>query len=250
MGHTLSVFRSKIAYDRIVTQFSPQGRLFQIEYALEPVKHGATIIGLVCSEGVVLGAEEPLRDELQDSRLSRKIYKLDKHVGAAIVGVLSDARVLIEQARLYAQNNRLMYDEPVDIEVLTKRIGDIKQLCTQHIAVRPFGVSLIIGGIDKTGNKAFKTHPSGAYRSYKATAEGLGRERVEGILKEEYRSNMTLNDAIKLTVKCFMNNLEAKKEGATILIATIPAETRSFTVLPKWQIDNYKKAVKKSSKNR
>ncbi|MFQ6081665.1 MAG: archaeal proteasome endopeptidase complex subunit alpha, partial [Candidatus Bathyarchaeia archaeon] len=221
----------------------PEGRLFQVEYALETVKRGATIIGLVCPEGVVLGAEETPRDKLQDPRLSWKIYEVDEHVGAAIAGLGPDARVLIKQARVYAQGNRLMYDEPIDVELLTKHIGDIKQLCTQRIWVRPFGVSLILGGVDKTGNRVFKTHPSGSYRSYKAVAEGAGRETVERILKEEYKNNMTLDGAIKLTVRCLMNDLEARKEEARIRIAVVPAETRRFTVFTGVEVDKYQKAA-------
>jgi proteasome alpha subunit len=227
----LSAFRGKKAYDRIITRFSPEGRLFQVEYALETVKRGATIIGLVCSEGVVLGAEKTVGDELQDTRMSWKIYEVDEHVGAAIAGLGPDARVLIDRARVIAQSNRLMYDEPVDVEVLTKRIGDMKQICTQRIWVRPFGVSLILGGVDKTGNKMFKTNPSGSYRSYKAVAEGIGREMVKGILKEEYRSDMTLDEATNLTAKCLMHDLETKKEEAKIRIAVVPAETKRFEVL-------------------
>jgi proteasome alpha subunit len=245
----LSAFRRKIAYDRIITRFSPEGRLFQVEYALETVKRGATITGLACSEGVVLGAEENLRDKLQDPRLSWKIYRVDEHVGAAIAGLGPDARVLIDQARVYAQSNRLMYDEPVDVGALTKRIGDMKQLCTQRIRVRPFGVSLILGGVDKTGNKMFKTNPSGSYRSYKAVAEGIGRETVEGTLEEEYKSDMTLDEATKLTAKCLMNDLEARKEEAKIRIAVVPAETKRFTVLTGAEVEKYKKAGEKVDKN-
>ena len=228
----MSAFRRKIAYDRIITRFSPEGRLFQVEYAFETVKHGATIIGLVCSEGVALGAEERVTNELLDPRLSWKIYEVEEHVGAAIAGLGPDARVLIDKARVYAQSNRLMYDEPVDVEVLTKYIGDMKQLSTQRVWVRPFGVSLIIGGVDKTGSRVFKTHPSGSYRSYKAVAEGIGRERVEGLLKEEYRSDMTLDEATKLVAKCLTNDLEARKEEARIRIAVVPEETKRFIGVP------------------
>lgn len=241
------MFRRKIAYDQIITRFSPDGRLFQVEYAFEAVKRGATVIGLACSEGVVLGAEEPIRDALEDSRQSWKIYKLDEHIGTGISGLGPDARVIIDQARIYAQNNRLMYAEPIDVEVLTKRLGNITQLYTQQIWVRPFGISLIIGGIDKTGSKVFKTHPSGSYLSYKATAEGIGRETAESILEEEYRSDMTLNDAIKLTVRCLLKDLNTRNEEAMIRIALIPAETRRFTLLAKLQMDKYKKAIEKNA---
>lgn len=166
----MSVFAVPGAYDRAITVFSPDGRLFQVEYALETVYRGATIIGIKCSEGVVIGAEEKVESRLQDPNFSQKIYEIDEHIGAAVVGLSSDARILIDQARIYTQSNRLLYDEPIDVEMAAKRIGDLKQLYTQHAGVRPFGVSIIFGGVDKTGEKIYTTDPSGSYRAYKAVA--------------------------------------------------------------------------------
>jgi proteasome alpha subunit len=138
----MSVFAAPGAYDRAITIFSPDGRLFQVEYALETVNRGATILGIACSEGVVLGAEEKIESKLQDENFMWKLFEVDDHLGAAVVGLGSDARILIDQARVYAQSNKLMYDEPIDIEIIAKRVGDIKQLYTQHAGVRPFGVSI------------------------------------------------------------------------------------------------------------
>ena len=173
----MSVFAAPGAYDRAITVFSPDGRLFQVEYAMELVNRGATIIGIQCPEGLVLRSEENI-EVLEEAGYSWKIFKVDDHIGAAIVGLSSDARILIDQARIYAQSNKLTYDEPIDVEVVTKRICDIQQMYTQHAGVRPFGVSIIFGGVDKTGTRVFGTHPSGTYRGYKATALGAGRETV------------------------------------------------------------------------
>lgn len=227
----MSVFAAPGAYDRVITVFSPDGRLFQVEYAMELVNRGATILGIKCSEGVVLGAEETVETSLEDSEGSWKIFKIDDHVAAGIVGLSSDARLLIDQARVYAQSNKLTYDEPIDIEVITKRICDIKQLYTQHAGVRPFGVSLIFGGLDKTGNRLFGTHASGAYRGYKATAMGAGRETVLNILKEEYSEDMSLEDAIRLAAKCLTKALEARGLTPRIKIAVIPSATKKFEML-------------------
>jgi len=227
----MSVFAAPGAYDRVITVFSPDGRLFQVEYAMELVNRGATILGIKCSEGVVLGAEETVETSLEDSEGSWKIFKIDDHVAAGIVGLSSDARLLIDQARVYAQSNKLTYDEPIDIEVITKRICDIKQLYTQHAGVRPFGVSLIFGGLDKTGNRLFGTHASGAYRGYKATAMGAGRETVLNILKEEYSEDMSLEDGIRLTAKCLTKALEARGLTPRIKIAVIPSATKNFEML-------------------
>lgn len=238
----MSVFAAPGAYDRAITVFSPDGRLFQVEYAMELVNRGATILGIRCSEGVVLGAEETV-EPLEEVEYSWKIFKIDDHIGAAIVGLSSDARVLIDQARIYAQSNRLTYDEPIDVEVITKRVCDIKQLYTQHAGVRPFGVSIIFGGVDKTGTHVFGTHPSGTYRGHKATAVGAGRETVINILKEEYHENMSLEDIIRLAVKCLVKALEARQLPPRIKIGIIPLTTKKLEMLSDDKIQEYMKEL-------
>lgn len=239
----MSVFAAPGAYDRAITVFSPDGRLFQVEYALETVNRGATIVGIACSEGVVLGAEEKLETKLQDPDFTLKLFEVDEHLGAAVVGLSSDARILLDQARVYAQSNRLMYDEPIDVETVTKRVGDIKQLYTQHAGVRPFGVSIIFGGVDKTGNRVFSTHPSGSYRGYKATSVGIGRETVENILKDDYKEDMTLDDSIKLAMKCLLKSFESRGEQPRVKIAVIPSATKKLRILPDSEVETYQKGA-------
>ncbi|MGQ9551181.1 MAG: archaeal proteasome endopeptidase complex subunit alpha [Candidatus Bathycorpusculaceae bacterium] len=238
----MSVFAAPGAYDRAITVFSPDGRLFQVEYAMELVNRGATILGIQCAEGVVLGAEENV-EALEEAEYSWKIFKVDEHVGAAIVGLSSDARVLIDQARIYAQSNRLTYDEPMDVEGITKRICDIQQMYTQHAGVRPFGVSLIFAGVDKTGPRVFGTHPSGTYRGYKATALGAGRETVVAILKEEYREDMSLEDNIKLAIKCLVKALEARQLPPRVKVAVIPSKTKKMEMLADEKIEGHVKEL-------
>jgi proteasome alpha subunit len=234
----MSVFAAPGAYDRAITVFSPDGRLFQVEYAMELVNRGATIMGIQCAEGVVLGSEENI-EPLEEAEYSWKIFKVDEHVGAAIVGLSSDARILIDQARIYAQSNRLTYDESIDVEVVTKRICDIQQMYTQHAGVRPFGVSIIFGGVDKTGSHVFGTHPSGTYRGYKATALGAGRETVLAILKDEYREDLSLEENTKLTVKCLLKALEARQLPPRIKIAIIPKATQKLQMLTDEKVERY-----------
>jgi proteasome alpha subunit len=238
----MSVFAAPGAYDRAITVFSPDGRLFQVEYAMELVNRGATIMGIQCAEGVVLGSEENI-EPLEEAEYSWKIFKVDEHVAAAIVGLSSDARILIDQARIYAQSNKLTYDEPMDVEVVTKRICDIQQMYTQHAGVRPFGVSIIFGGVDKTGAHVFGTHPSGTYRGYKATALGAGRETVLTILKDEYRENLSLEENTKLTVKCLVKALEARQLPPRIKIAIIPTATKQLQMLTDEKVESYIKEL-------
>ena len=244
----MSVFAVPGAYDRAITVFSPDGRLFQVEYALAAVDRGPTIMGVSCPEGVVIGAEEKVESKLQDPNFSQKIYAVDEHLGAAVVGISSDARILIDESRVYSQSNRLMYDEPIDVEIVTKRIGDVMQIYTQHAGVRPFGVSLIFGGVDKTGSKLYATDPIGSYRSYKALAIGIGRETVENILREEYRDDLKLEQAISLAVKCLVKSLQARDEQSRIRMAVVPTSTKTFTVLPNDEVEKLQAGVLGSGK--
>ncbi len=139
-----------------------------------------------------------------------------------------------------------MYDEDIDVEIITKRVGDIKQLYTQHAGVRPFGVSIIFGGVDKTGSRIFATDPSGSYRGYKAVAVGIGRETVEGVLKEEYREDMNLEEAIKFAVKCLTKALEARGEPKRIKIGVIPSATKKLRMLTDKEIETYQRGFEGS----
>lgn len=227
------------AYDRAITIFSPEGRLYQVEYALELVKRGAPIVGISSKEGVVLAANVTPESRLEDTKYFHKIYQLDEHVGAAIAGLMSDARVLIGQSRVYCQSNRLLYDEPVDIEILTRRIGDQSQVYTQHAGVRPFGVSMIIAGVDKTGSKVFSADPSGSYRGYRATAVGRKSEEANKVLEEGYRQDLALEEATKLAVDAVKTASDGEVNSKILKVAVIPAETRTFRRLSEEEVERY-----------
>jgi len=242
------MFAEPGTYDQIITMFSPDGRLLQVEYALEAVNRGATVLGVSCLKGIVLGAEEDIRTDLQSLDFGWKIYEVDEHIGATVVGLAADARILIDQARIDAQINRLTYDEPIDVEVVAKRIGDIKQLYTQHAGVRPFGVSIIFGGVDKTGNRLFATDPSGSYRAYRAVALGHGREVAEAILNEHYHEGLKLNEAIKLAVECLVKSIEAQGKKLAIRIALVLSETKRFRILTVEEVEPYMRLVTRTGK--
>ena len=139
-----------------------------------------------------------------------------------------------------------MYDDPIDIEIITKRVGDIKQLYTQHAGVRPFGVSILFGGVDRMGNRLFATHPSGSYRGYKAVAVGVGRETVINILKTEYHENMKLDEAIRLAIKCLVKALEAREQPTRVKISVIPSATKKLKALTDKEIEAYRKGLEGS----
>ncbi|MCW4049394.1 MAG: archaeal proteasome endopeptidase complex subunit alpha [Candidatus Bathyarchaeota archaeon] len=227
------------AYDRAITIFSPEGRLYQVEYALELVKRGAPIVGIASNEGVVLAANETPESDLEDPEYFRKIYQLDDHIASAISGLSSDARVLIEQARVYCQSNKLLYDEPVDAEVLARRLGDMAQAYTQHAGVRPFGVSMIIAGYDTTGSKVLTTDPSGAYRGFMAVAVGRKNDEANKLLEEKYNVDLTLDDAIKLAIEAVKVASDTEVTAKNVKVSVIPAETKTFRRLSEKEVEQH-----------
>jgi proteasome alpha subunit len=238
----VAAFAQPGAYDYNSTVFSPDGRLYQVEYARELVNRGGTILGIRCAEGVVLGSEENI-EVLEEEGRSRKIFQVDEHIGAAIIGLGSDARVLIDQARINTQSNKLTYDEPIDVEVLTKKICDIQQTYTQHGGGRPFGVAMILGGVDKTGPHVFGTHPIGSYTGYKATVVGVGTETVLSMLKGEYCEDLTLEKSIALAVKCLVKALRERELPLRIKIAVIPVATKKLVMLSDEAVEGYFKEM-------
>jgi proteasome alpha subunit len=227
------------AYDRAITIFSPEGRLYQVEYALELVKRGAPIVGIASPEGVVLAANETPESELEDPEYFRKIYQLDDHLASAISGLSSDARVLIGQSRVYCQSNKLLYDEPMDVEILARRLGDLSQAYTQHAGVRPFGVTMILAGVDAKGSRVLTTDPSGAYRGFKAVAVGRKNDEATRLLEEKYTDDITLDGAIKLAIEAIKIASDTLVNEDTVKVAIIPSETKVFRRLETDEIKGY-----------
>jgi proteasome alpha subunit len=242
----MGMFSAPGAYDRAITMFSPEGRIFQVEYALETVKRGATVLGIACDGGVVLAAEERSSSRLQDPSFASKIFEVDEHVGAAIAGLSSDARVLLNRARVQAQSNRLTYDEPIDIDALTRGIGDTMQLYTQNGGVRPFGLSIIFAGVDKRGPQVLQVDPSGAYWKYKAVAIGAGSDAVKEILEKEYRPNFKIEEAVEIAVGSLYKTAETGIVAENIKVATIETHTKSFRLIP---VEDLRKTVEGISKS-
>ncbi|MHA1650819.1 MAG: archaeal proteasome endopeptidase complex subunit alpha [Candidatus Helarchaeota archaeon] len=235
-------------YDLSITSFSPEGRIFQVEYAIEAIRHGSTAIGVKSPEGVVLVVEKRIYP-LQDPTSIDKIFCIDKHVGAAIAGLTADARVLIDHARVQAQINRLTYDEPISIYQLVRKICDLKQVYTQHAGGRPFGVSLLVAGIDSDGPQLIMSAPSGAYWSFKAQSIGAGSTKVQEFFEKEYKPNLTLEESIILALQALEGVLEAEKfEPTNMEIAIARADTKEFTRLTNEEIQAYISKVPKPKK--
>jgi len=200
-----------MAYDRAITVFSPDGRLFQVEYAREAVKRGTTTVGLKFKDGVVLIVDKRIASRLMEPKSIEKIFKIDHHIGCATSGLVADARILVDQARVIAQVNKITYDENMGVEELVKRICDYKQNYTQYGGVRPFGTALLVAGVDELGEHLFETDPSGALVSYKAGSIGAGRNVVMEVFEELYQEGMAMEDAVELGLKALKKATEEEK---------------------------------------
>jgi len=193
---------AQMGYDRAATMFSPDGHILQVEYAEKTVRLGSASIGLVTSEGVIIIADKKVKDSLIVKESANKIFEVDEHVIGCAAGILSDARVLIEKAQLLSQQHRVTYDSPIDILSVIKDLANVKQQYTQHPGVRPFGVSVMVAGVDSK-NKLFVSDVTGNYVEYHATAIGENDERIREILKKKYKQNISNTEALKLGLSIF-----------------------------------------------
>src|SRR3989338_3966420 len=212
-----------MGYDRTSAMFSPDGRLLQVEYAKRTVKQGTTAIGITCKDGVLLLADKRIVEKLIVGKSIEKVFQIDDHIGATASGIISDGRVLIERAQVVAQQHRVTFDEPIEVESLVKNICNLKQVYTQAGGARPFGVALMFIGVND-GSQLFVTDPTGIFFEYKATAIGEAETEVKDILNKEYKESMTLDDGLKLALNALKKVLGKdfsmeRVDGAYITLA-------------------------------
>jgi len=230
-------------YDRAITVFSPDGRLYQVEYAIETVRRGTIAVGVKCKDGIVIAVEENPR-KLQISETAQKIFQIDDHVGVAAAGYIPDARSQVDNARFFSQSNKMIYDEPVEVETIAKHLADQCQQYTQYAGVRPFGVALILGGVVNKTPQLFLTDPSGTYISYEAIAIGANSEQVTDFLEKTFKDDLSLDDASALAAAGIYLSSEDKEGTGHIRMAQIKTETGMYEILSKEQIANFAKTAK------
>lgn len=198
-------------YDGRTTIFSPEGRLYQVEYAMEAISHAGTALGVLGSDGVVLAAEKKVTSKLLEQSLTpEKIYVLNDNVICGVAGITSDANTLITYARQSAQKYLFAYNEAIPAEQLVQSLCDLKQGYTQHGGLRPFGVSFVFAGWDEHyGFQLYSSDPSGNYGGWKATCIGANTSSAQSILKQDYKEDFTLKDAIGLAIKVLSKTMDS-----------------------------------------
>ena len=230
-----------MGYDRTITMFSPDGRLLQVEYAKKTVKQGSTAVGIKCKDGVLLVTDKRIIDKLMVPKSVEKIFKIDDHIIATAAGIISDARVLIDRSQVKAQQHKVTYDTEIDVLSIVKDICQLKQLCTQSAGLRPFGVSLLITGIDESGAKLYQTDPTGIFFEYKAIAIGEYESEIEEVLHKEYKETITIEDALKVVIKALAKLIDKDFNTDRIDAAFIKNQDRKIVNLSSDDLKKYLK---------
>jgi len=234
----------QIKYDRALTVFSPEGRLYQVEYALEAVRRGTLAVAVGSKEGVCLAAQIKIPSKLMDPDSIDKIFQVDEHIGVAISGLHADSRILINYARVQAQSFRLTYDEPVRLNMLVKSIADLKQIYTQYGGIRPFGCSLFFIAVDSAGTQIFTTSPSGIYRPYKAYALGSGEAQAREYIQNNYKDDLSFSGIINLALNALKESIDEELTKENIRIAYIKSDDKKFKLCSKDEVEKYISEIK------
>lgn len=235
------MFLTRTEYDRGVNLFSPEGRLFQVEYAIEAIKLGSTAIGIQTSEGIVLAVERRITSPLIIPKSIEKIYEVDKHLGCAMSGLIADSRTMVDKARVEGQNHWFTYNEPMSVQSLTQSLSNLalafgNKDYDKGAMSRPFGVALLIGGIDENGPQLFHLDPSGTFLQYDAKAIGSASEGAQQTLQEVYHKSMTLEEACRQALTILKQVMEEKLNSTNVELATITAAD-NFKMFSKEQIE-------------
>jgi proteasome alpha subunit len=225
----------QMAYDKGISVFSPDGRLFQVEYAREAVKKGSTTIGVKYKGGVALIVDRRSMNKLIEPKSTEKIHQIDDYIGCATSGLVADARVLVDEARKAAQVHKVNYGENISVEMLVKKVCDHKQNYTQYGGARPFGTALLVAGSDDLGVHLFETDPSGALIAFKATCIGIGRNAAIEVLEKDYEDDMEYEEAMKLGLKTLEAAIEEEPKAECVEIG-IAEEGKKFRRLSEEEI--------------
>jgi proteasome alpha subunit len=238
MDMPIDMQHQAMGYDRTATMFSPEGHLLQVEYAEKTVRLGTSSIGMVCSDGFFILADKRINDVLVSLKSVNRIYEIDSHIIASVAGIVSDARVLIEKSQVLSQQHRITYDSPIEPELIIKDIANTQQQFSQYGGARPFGVSVMIGGINRNKAELYSSDVTGNYLSYNANAIGENDEKIKEMLREKYKKDLTIKQGVKIALEIFKEIKGDKFEMNKFELSYINLKENKLKRLVKEEINN------------
>lgn len=229
-------------YDRSTTMFSPEGHLYQVDYASKIIEKGSPAVAIIYKQGILIIADKKIHSSLVIPSSVEKVFKIDNHIWTTCSGLIGDGRRLVDFARHMSQENRTYYDQAIEVETLVKKIASVIQYFTQYAGGRPFGVSLIIAGYDSLGKHIFEAEPSGAITAYKALAIGQNKHKLMDFLEKNYKENLSFEDALAIGIKAISLNLEPKKKlnAQSIEVINVTENGNGNAVVP---LEKYSKLL-------
>lgn len=245
-------------YDAKTTTFSPDGRLFQVEYAMEAISHAGACVGIQCKNGVVMIAEKKIKSKLWVPERSEKFCNIDDHVFVAVAGITADAGVLVDYAQKVAQYYKFQFQEPQPVNQTVNRVCDLQQSYTQYGGLRPFGVSMLWGGYDKReGFQLYHSDPSGNYAEWSATAIGANAKAAKSILKEDYKEDIDVEGGIELCIKILTKTMDSPTldaEKLELAVLSLKGDEPQYEQITPEKITEiikaYEEKVKKEEKDK
>jgi len=241
MDMPIDMQHQAMGYDRTATMFSPEGHLLQVEYAEKTVRLGSSSIGMVCSDGVFILADKRVEDKLIISKSASKVHEIDSHIIASVAGIVSDARVLIEKAQVLSQQHRVTYDSPIEPELVVKELSNVKQQFTQYGGARPFGVSLMVAGVNGKKPELFTSDVTGNYFHYYANSIGEGDDKIKEKLREKYSQTLTIKKGVKLALDIFKEIKDKKFDISKFELGYLTSEEGKIERLEGEQINTLTK---------
>eukprot|EP00105_Crassostrea_gigas_P025528 XP_011446139.1 PREDICTED: proteasome subunit alpha type-3 [Crassostrea gigas] len=189
-------------YDLSASQFSPDGRVFQVEYALKAVENSGTAVGIRGKDGVVFGVEKLVTSKLYEAGANKRLFNIDRHIGIATAGLMADSRAVVEIAREEASNYRYNYGLPIPLKNLTDRVSGYVHAHTLYSSVRPFGVSMILGSHTvEEGPQMYLIDPSGVSWGYHGCATGKAKQAAKTEIEKLKMKDMPIADLVKEVAK-------------------------------------------------